>query len=201
MATDLLLIHPSHITFRCKFSFHSFSLFLISFPHSLSFSWIEETELLRRSSHQPRFSLCCIQGASSYTPITFHPDSTIFTSHDLQFRSKRRRPRNTASGQPSALSNPTEQLISPVSTTLLLLFNYRNPLQLMINVLLLFCSFFLEVVTMQAQRTAPPDFNCKDKFLVQSAVVPAGTTEDDISSDLVSHVYYAMLFSLFCHVV
>ncbi|BAT87359.1 Vesicle-associated protein [Vigna angularis] len=43
------------------------------------------------------------------------------------------------------------------------------------------CDF---TVTMQAQRTVPPDFNCKDKFLVQSAVVPAGTTEDDISSDL-----------------
>ncbi|KAG5116022.1 hypothetical protein AAZX31_15G093700 [Glycine max] len=37
---------------------------------------------------------------------------------------------------------------------------------------------------MQAQRTAPPDLHCKDKFLVQSAVVPKGTTEDEISSDL-----------------
>ncbi|TKY72019.1 Vesicle-associated protein 2-2 [Spatholobus suberectus] len=45
------------------------------------------------------------------------------------------------------------------------------------------CDF---TVTMQAQRTAPPDLLCKDKFLVQSAVVPFGTTEDDISSDLVS---------------
>ncbi|CAJ1962263.1 unnamed protein product [Sphenostylis stenocarpa] len=43
------------------------------------------------------------------------------------------------------------------------------------------CDF---TVTMQAQRSAPPDLNCKDKFLVQSAVVPFGTTEDDISSDL-----------------
>ncbi|KAK7412603.1 hypothetical protein VNO78_04092 [Psophocarpus tetragonolobus] len=43
------------------------------------------------------------------------------------------------------------------------------------------CDF---TVTMQAQRTAPPDLNCKDKFLVQSAVVPFGTTEDDISSHL-----------------
>lgn len=49
---------------------------------------------------------------------------------------------------------------------------------------------------MQAQRTAPPDFNCKDKFLVQSAVVPAGTTEDDISSDLVSHVFYFYVIQL-----
>lgn len=80
----------------------------------------------------------------------------------------------------------------------LLLFNYRNMSQLMINVVLLLLLVGLEVVTMQAQRTAPPDFNCKDKFLVQSAVVAAGTTEDDISSDLVSHVYYIMLFSLSC---
>ncbi|KAH1146460.1 hypothetical protein GYH30_041887 [Glycine max] len=43
------------------------------------------------------------------------------------------------------------------------------------------CDF---TVTMQAQRTAPPDLHCKDKFLVQSAVVPKGTTEDEISSDL-----------------
>lgn len=39
-------------------------------------------------------------------------------------------------------------------------------------------------VTMQAQRTAPPDMQCKDKFLIQSTVVPFGTTEDDITSDM-----------------
>ncbi|XP_020221517.1 vesicle-associated protein 1-2 isoform X3 [Cajanus cajan] len=39
-------------------------------------------------------------------------------------------------------------------------------------------------VTMQAQRTAPPDFNCKDKFLLQTAVVPSGTTQDQISSHM-----------------
>ncbi|XP_061374313.1 vesicle-associated protein 2-2-like [Gastrolobium bilobum] len=43
------------------------------------------------------------------------------------------------------------------------------------------CDF---TVTMQAQRTAPPDFHCKDKFLIQSTVIPFGTTEDAISSDL-----------------
>lgn len=55
-------------------------------------------------------------------------------------------------------------------------------------VLVFVLSLWLEVVTMQAQRTAPPDLHCKDKFLVQSAVVPKGTTEDEISSDLVCHV-------------
>ena len=28
------------------------------------------------------------------------------------------------------------------------------------------------LVTMQAQREAPPDMQCKDKFLVQSVVLP-----------------------------
>ncbi|KHN03395.1 Vesicle-associated protein 2-2 [Glycine soja] len=40
------------------------------------------------------------------------------------------------------------------------------------------------VFTMQAQRMAPPDMLCKDKFLIQSTVVPVGTTEDDITSDM-----------------
>ncbi|KAK1257136.1 Vesicle-associated protein 2-2 [Acorus gramineus] len=39
-------------------------------------------------------------------------------------------------------------------------------------------------VTMQAQRVAPPDMQCKDKFLVQSTVVPYGTTIDEKSSDI-----------------
>ncbi|GAV63398.1 Motile_Sperm domain-containing protein [Cephalotus follicularis] len=43
------------------------------------------------------------------------------------------------------------------------------------------CDF---TVTMQAQRVAPPDLECKDKFLIQSTVVPFGTTEEDITSDM-----------------
>ncbi|XP_058077768.1 vesicle-associated protein 2-2-like isoform X2 [Magnolia sinica] len=35
-------------------------------------------------------------------------------------------------------------------------------------------------VTMQAQREAPPDMQCKDKFLIQSTIVPFGTTPEDI---------------------
>lgn len=38
---------------------------------------------------------------------------------------------------------------------------------------------------MQAQRIAPPDMQCKDKFLIQSTVVPFGTAEDDITSNMV----------------
>ncbi|KAK3039032.1 hypothetical protein RJ639_027517 [Escallonia herrerae] len=44
------------------------------------------------------------------------------------------------------------------------------------------CDF---TVTMQAQRSAPADMHCKDKFLVQSTVVPFGTTEEDISPGVV----------------
>ncbi|XP_012573547.1 vesicle-associated protein 2-2-like isoform X2 [Cicer arietinum] len=43
------------------------------------------------------------------------------------------------------------------------------------------CDF---TVTMQAQQTAPPNMHCKDKFLIQSTVVPFGVTEDDITSDM-----------------
>ncbi|KAI4317653.1 hypothetical protein L6164_025507 [Bauhinia variegata] len=43
------------------------------------------------------------------------------------------------------------------------------------------CDF---TVTMQAQKIAPPDMQCKDKFLIQSRIVPFGTTVDDITSDM-----------------
>ncbi|KAL7234961.1 hypothetical protein ACSBR1_018436 [Camellia fascicularis] len=39
------------------------------------------------------------------------------------------------------------------------------------------CDF---TVTMQAPKLAPPDMICKDRFLVQSTVVPAGTTDEDV---------------------
>ncbi len=40
-------------------------------------------------------------------------------------------------------------------------------------------------VTMQAQREAPPDMQCKDKFLVQSVIAPPGTLAKDVTQDLV----------------
>ncbi|KAI8566118.1 hypothetical protein RHMOL_Rhmol02G0014800 [Rhododendron molle] len=45
-------------------------------------------------------------------------------------------------------------------------------------------SFSDDAVTMQAQRSAPSELQCRDKFLVQSTVVPFGTTEDDITSGM-----------------
>ncbi|KAJ9680704.1 hypothetical protein PVL29_019885 [Vitis rotundifolia] len=40
------------------------------------------------------------------------------------------------------------------------------------------------IVTMQAQREAPQDMQCKDKFLLQSAIASPGATTKDITSDM-----------------
>lgn len=42
------------------------------------------------------------------------------------------------------------------------------------------------IVTMQAQKEAPPDMQCKDKFLVQSAVVNPGTTAKEVTTEMFS---------------
>ncbi|KAH6769790.1 hypothetical protein C2S52_014593 [Perilla frutescens var. hirtella] len=39
-------------------------------------------------------------------------------------------------------------------------------------------------VTMQAQKSVPSDMQCKDKFLIQSTVVPYGTSEEEITSSM-----------------
>lgn len=39
-------------------------------------------------------------------------------------------------------------------------------------------------VTMQAQRTALPDLECRDKFLIQSTIVSSGTTDADITASM-----------------
>uniref|UniRef100_M1CG71 Vesicle-associated membrane protein n=1 Tax=Solanum tuberosum TaxID=4113 RepID=M1CG71_SOLTU len=39
-------------------------------------------------------------------------------------------------------------------------------------------------VTMQAQKEAPPDMQCKDKFLIQSAIAPTGTTNKDVTPEI-----------------
>lgn len=40
------------------------------------------------------------------------------------------------------------------------------------------------IVTMQAQKEAPPDMQCRDKFLLQSVVVNPGTTSKDITPEM-----------------
>ncbi|KAF6175389.1 hypothetical protein GIB67_036480 [Kingdonia uniflora] len=40
------------------------------------------------------------------------------------------------------------------------------------------------IVTMQAQREAPPDLQCKDKFLLQSVVATNGATTKDVNPEM-----------------
>lgn len=41
---------------------------------------------------------------------------------------------------------------------------------------------------MQAQRDAPPDMQCKDKFLVQSVILADDADHKEVSQDAVSHI-------------
>lgn len=38
---------------------------------------------------------------------------------------------------------------------------------------------------MQAQKEAPPDMQCKDKFLLQSVVASAGASAKDVTPEMV----------------
>lgn len=40
-------------------------------------------------------------------------------------------------------------------------------------------------MTLQTQREYPPNMLCKDKFLVQSSVVPSNTNVDELPQDTV----------------
>ncbi|KAI5655701.1 hypothetical protein M9H77_32888 [Catharanthus roseus] len=42
------------------------------------------------------------------------------------------------------------------------------------------------IVTMQAQKDAPPDMQCRDKFLLQSVIANTGTTTKDITPEMFS---------------
>ena len=43
----------------------------------------------------------------------------------------------------------------------------------------------MEPVTMQAQKEAPLDMQCKDKFLLQCVVASPGATPKDITPEMV----------------
>lgn len=53
------------------------------------------------------------------------------------------------------------------------------------------------LVTMQAQREAPPDMQCKDKFLLQAVIVEQGVTTKDITAEMVGFFPPGCLFSMF----
>lgn len=50
---------------------------------------------------------------------------------------------------------------------------------------------------MQAQREAPPDMQCKDKFLLQAVIVEQGVTTKDITAEMVGFFPPGCLFSMF----
>lgn len=51
----------------------------------------------------------------------------------------------------------------------------------------------LAVVMMQAQREAPADMQCKDKFLVQSVIAPEGGLNTEVSQEMVRVSYLGRL--------
>jgi hypothetical protein len=55
---------------------------------------------------------------------------------------------------------------------------------------------------MQAQKEAPPDMQCKDKFLVQSVAAENGATTQDINATMVftqTFLCGVVLFSICLH--
>lgn len=60
-------------------------------------------------------------------------------------------------------------------------------------VVIIFHGSVFASVTMQAQGEAPPDLQCKDKFLVQSVVTSAGTTAKDITAETVHSLSLPLL--------
>ncbi|XP_076891482.1 vesicle-associated protein 1-3-like [Bidens hawaiensis] len=78
------------------------------------------------------------------------------------------------------LTNKTDQYIAfKVKTT--------NPKKYCVrpnNGIVLPRSVCIVTVTMQAQKEAPLDMQCKDKFLLQAVVAPNGATVKDITADM-----------------
>jgi hypothetical protein len=56
---------------------------------------------------------------------------------------------------------------------------------------------------MQALRTAPPDMQLKDKFLVQTTVVPYGTSDENLVPAFVSNTAVTLNRMVFfsCHLL
>lgn len=49
---------------------------------------------------------------------------------------------------------------------------------------------------MQAQKEAPPDMQCKDKFLLQSVKASDGASARDITAEMVKVLFLAAFFFL-----
>ncbi|KAK4740813.1 hypothetical protein SAY87_024401 [Trapa incisa] len=60
------------------------------------------------------------------------------------------------------------------------------------------------IVTMQAQKEAPPDMQCKDKFLLQSVKTSDGATAKDITAEMVNILVLAaqqFMFEVFSSIL
>lgn len=44
------------------------------------------------------------------------------------------------------------------------------------------------VVTMQAQKEAPSDMQCKDKFLLQGVIATPGITAKEVTPEMVTYI-------------
>ena len=53
-----------------------------------------------------------------------------------------------------------------------------------------------DLVTMQAQKEAPPDMQCRDKFLLQSVKANDGVTAKDITAEMVYNYLYTWYYLL-----
>lgn len=64
---------------------------------------------------------------------------------------------------------------------------------------------FDALVTMQAQKEAPHDMQCKDKFLLQSVIAEHGAATTDITAEMVAtylqFIRIYLLLNLFCTTV
>jgi len=112
----------------------------------------------------------------------------------VSVRLRQRARRSTVSGRTAALYHLGPPVMSSVIPTLISLPTssfYMGLPQIITETLDALCNFS---VTMQAQKEAPPDMQCKDKFLVQSVIVAEGTLVKDITGDMVSVVISVKFF-------
>lgn len=69
-------------------------------------------------------------------------------------------------------------------------------MQCLLDCFFFFFPYFILLVTMQAQKEAPPDMQCKDKFLVQSVAASYGTTVKDITPEMVRYYCVCLIHML-----
>lgn len=112
----------------------------------------------------------------------------------VSVRLRRRAQRSTVSGRTAALCHLGPPAMSSVILTSICIPTssfYMGLPQFIIETLDALRNFS---VTMQAQKEAPPDMQCKDKFLVQSVIVAEGTLVKDITGDMVNVVISVNVF-------